>query len=197
MSLFSGVWKQLHNKTYRKTYMKSYASMHVPFQIRALRRAREWTRDDLAERTGLSRQRIADLEEAGAAPRTLNTLYKIAAAFDVGLLVEFVPFSKLLSREETFKPTSFNVPSFQEDTFPPPTSILSMSTIRYRPPLTNVFPWTLGTWKALGTRSPSVVMIELPDPSQEPSEGAKEKVKTAVDVSALWTAHQEEYHVSR
>ena len=116
MNVLSGLWKKLLDKRYRQSYMESYASMLVPFQIRALREARGWTLEDLAERSGVSKKHLAYLEEAGAEPRTLKTLYKIAAAFDVAVSVEFVSFSTLVAREETFDPNRFHVAKFDEDT---------------------------------------------------------------------------------
>ena len=117
MNLFSRVWKQLHDPEYRRCYMEGYTSMLVPFQIRALRKARDWTQAELGRRAGFSRRRISELEEAGSEPRSLKTLYKIARAFDVGVLVEFVPYSQLVSREQTFHPSLFDVPSFPNDRF--------------------------------------------------------------------------------
>lgn len=115
MSSLSGLWNKLRDKAYRKGYAESYVSMLVPFQIRALRKAREWTLTDLAERSSVSQEQLECLEEAGYDPQNLDTLYKIAGAFDVGVSVEFVPFSELVSREETFQPDTFNVVSFDED----------------------------------------------------------------------------------
>ena len=115
MSLLSGLWNKLRDKAYRKGYAESYVSMLVPFQIRALRKAREWTLADLADQSGVSQEQLECLEEAGYDPQNLSALYKIAGAFDVGVLVEFVPFSKLVSREKTFQPDTFNVVSFDDD----------------------------------------------------------------------------------
>jgi transcriptional regulator with XRE-family HTH domain len=72
--------------------------------------------------TGIKQQAISRLENPYYGKATLTTLKRIAAAFDVGLLVEFVPFSQLVNRvsgtpyiEYGFTPETMNVPSFEEE----------------------------------------------------------------------------------
>jgi len=74
------------------------------------------------ELTGIKQQAISRLENPSYGKATLTTLKKIAAAFDVGLLVEFVPFSQLIKRvsgtpyiERGLSPETMNVPSFDEE----------------------------------------------------------------------------------
>jgi transcriptional regulator with XRE-family HTH domain len=105
----------LRNKAYRDGYTEAQLSIEVPFQIRALRKARGWTQAQLAERCGIPQARISHIEQPGRGPLSLRTLYRLSAAFDVGLLVQFVPFSELMRREATFDPETFHVPSFEED----------------------------------------------------------------------------------
>ena len=64
-------------------------------QIRANRLARGWTQKELAERSGMKQSGIARLERGGRPD--LRTLKKVASAFDVALVVRFVPFSSLAS----------------------------------------------------------------------------------------------------
>lgn len=115
MSSISKIWRKLRNKEYRDGYTEAQLSIEVPFQIRAIRKARGWTQTQLAERSGIPQARISHLEQPGRDPLSLRTLYRLAAAFDVGLLVQFVSFSELVRREAAFDPETFNVPSFAED----------------------------------------------------------------------------------
>lgn len=46
---------------------------------------------------------------------TLRTLKKLAAAFDVGLLVRFVPFSELIHWTVRIKPERLAPPSFTQE----------------------------------------------------------------------------------
>ena len=97
--------------------MEGFASMLLPFQIRALRKDRKWTLKNLAQHSGVSEKHLSYLEEAGAEPGTLKTLYKIAKAFDVAVLIEFVPFSALVDREETFDLNKIHIANFETDNF--------------------------------------------------------------------------------
>ena len=76
----------------------------------------------MAKKTGIKQQVISRLENPYYGKATLTTLKKIAAARDVGLLVEFVPYSQLIDRvsgtpymERGYGPETMNVPSFEEE----------------------------------------------------------------------------------
>lgn len=115
MSSISKIWRKLRDKEYRDGYTEAQLSIEVPFQIRAIRKAHGWTQTQLAERSGIPQARISHIEQPGRDPLSLRTLYRLAAAFDVGLLVQFVPFSELVRREALFNPETFHVPSFEKD----------------------------------------------------------------------------------
>lgn len=115
MSSISKAWQELSDKEYRDGYTEAQLSIEVPFQIRALRKARGWTQAQLAERCGISQAQISHIEQPGRDPLSLRTLYRLSSVFDVGLLVQFVPFSELVHREAAFDPKTFYVPSFKED----------------------------------------------------------------------------------
>ena len=112
----SKVWQKLQDKEYRDAYTEAQLSIEIPFQIRALRKARGWTQAELAKHCGMKQSQISYIEQAGrVSPSALRTLYRLSSAFDIGLLVQFVPFSELVLREATFDPKTFNVPSFGDD----------------------------------------------------------------------------------
>lgn len=115
MNSISKLWRKLRDKAYRDGYTEAQLSIEMPFQIRAIRRSRGWTQAQLAERSGIPQARISHIEQPGRDPLSLRTLYRLATAFDVGLLVQFVPFSELVRREAAFDPETFCVPSFAED----------------------------------------------------------------------------------
>ena len=115
MSSISKLWRKLRNKAYRDGYTEAQLSIEVPFQIRALRKARGWTQAQLAERCGIPQAQISHIEQPGRNPLSLRTLYRLSSAFDVGLLVQFVPFSELVQREAVFHPETFRVSSFEDD----------------------------------------------------------------------------------
>jgi len=70
---------------------------------------------DLAQKTGMLQPRISAMESPGGAKFTLETLRRVASAFDVALVVRFAPFSELLRWSERFEPDEFAVPSFEDD----------------------------------------------------------------------------------
>ena len=117
MSSISKLWRKLRNKAYRDGYTEAQLSIEIPFQIWALRKARGWTQAQLAERCGIPQARISHIEQPGRDPLSLRTLYRLASAFDVGLLVQFVSFSESVRREAAFNPETFRVTSFEDDHF--------------------------------------------------------------------------------
>jgi transcriptional regulator with XRE-family HTH domain len=92
----------------------------LAFQIRSLRG--DSSQGKIEEMSGIKQQALSRLESPYYGKATLTTLKKLAAAYDVGLLVEFVPFSQLVNRvsgtpyvERGFSPETMNVPSFEEE----------------------------------------------------------------------------------
>ena len=102
----------LLSKPYRDAYVAAQIHMILPFQLRALRTARGWTQAELAYRIGMTQPRIAELECPGARHMSLQTLLRLAAAFDIGLQVQFVAFDTLANWAEHLDPDAFNVSSF-------------------------------------------------------------------------------------
>lgn len=100
----------------RAAYIKAKLGVLVPSQIRALRLSSEMPRQsDLARSAGLHQSRISMFETPGAANMTIETLSRLAAAFEVGLIVKFAPMSEMLRWENEFSQDSFNVPKLSAD----------------------------------------------------------------------------------
>src|ERR1035441_9473358 len=114
--MISKVWEKLNDPEYRKAFVSSQISIGIPFQIRALLRERGETQEWLAEKAGMLQPRISGLMTPGKTRPNIETLRRIAEAFDCGLLVRFAPFSELARWSEEFDPESFSVPSFDDDT---------------------------------------------------------------------------------
>jgi transcriptional regulator with XRE-family HTH domain len=68
----------------------------VAFQIRAMRRERKWRQEDLANAIGSKPTQITRIENPNYGSHTIATLRRIAAAFDVALIVRFAPLSELV-----------------------------------------------------------------------------------------------------
>lgn len=104
----------------RTRFVESHLDKKLAFQIRALRG--DASQEKIEEITGIKQQALSRLESPYYGKATLTTLKKIAAVYDVGLLVEFVPFSQLVNRvsgtpyvERGFSPETMNLPSFEEE----------------------------------------------------------------------------------
>ena len=115
MSTISKVAEKLKDLAYRKAYIASQINIGIPFQIRALMKARGWTQETLAEKTGMLQPRISGLMKPGKTRPNIETLRRVAEAFDCALIVRFAPFSELARWAEDFEPDSFNVPAFSDD----------------------------------------------------------------------------------
>ena|ERR1700691_2356934 len=104
------------NADARASYIKSKLGVLVPSQIRSLRLQSDMPRQsDLASAAGLHQSRISMFETPGAANMTIETLSRMAAAFKVGLVVKFVPFSEMLRWENEFSQDKFHVTPIDRD----------------------------------------------------------------------------------
>ena len=105
----------LADKAYREAFVEAHIRTGVPVQIKALRTlpTRQWTQRELGARAGgMAAERVSLLERPDAPLCTIGTLLRLASAFDVGLLVRFVPFQTLIDMElalspETIAPVDF------------------------------------------------------------------------------------------
>lgn len=106
--------EELKNKEYRNAFVSSNVDVGVAFQIRAMRKQRQWSQEKLAEMAHMKQERISALENPNKAP-SISTLKKLATAFDVGLMVRFVPISELLEWKLKLSSTSLEAESYEDD----------------------------------------------------------------------------------
>jgi transcriptional regulator with XRE-family HTH domain len=109
--------KELQDKEYRDAFVIEHIDTGIPFQIRALREQRGLRQKDLEDCSGIAQETISRLEDPNYGKLTLTTLKRLASAFDVGLLVRFVPFSDLVEWELNLSPDSLKVLSFPKDPY--------------------------------------------------------------------------------
>jgi len=115
LNTISKVFEKLHDAEYRKAFVASQINIGLPFQVRALLKSRGKTQEWLAKKTGMLQPRISGLMTPGRVRPNIETLRRLAEAFDCGLAVRFVPFSELATWSEEFDPESFYVPEFEND----------------------------------------------------------------------------------
>jgi len=106
----------------RVRFVASHLSKGLAFQIRALRDRENWSQGQLADEVDTNQNAISRLESPNYGRATITSLKKIAAAFDVGLIIRFVPFSQMVDwvsgtphLDEGLSPDSWRVPSFDEE----------------------------------------------------------------------------------
>lgn len=80
----------------RRKFVDSQIVNEVAFQIRGLRNKKQLSQPELAGILDTTQNQIYRLENPDKSKPTLSTLKKIAAAFDVGLVVRFVPFGEMI-----------------------------------------------------------------------------------------------------
>jgi transcriptional regulator with XRE-family HTH domain len=115
LNISSSLVAELREKEYRDAYVESQIRMTLPLQIRELRKRREWTQPELAQRAGMGQPRISELEKPGERRLTIETLLRLASDFDVGLQVKFVPFEELIDCGEKLDIDQFNVLPFEKE----------------------------------------------------------------------------------
>jgi len=104
------------SKKYRGAYVRAKAHANIPSQIRALRLRRGMTQEDLAREAEMKQPRISAMERPGETQFNLETLIRLATAFEVGLIVRFASYSEMLRWENEFTQDSFDVVDLEKDT---------------------------------------------------------------------------------
>ena len=107
--------EEIRNKEYRHGLVNAQIEIDLPLQIRALRKQLVGTQSELACLTGMKQARISDMEKPGKVHFSLETLRRLAEAFDVALVVRFAPFSEFLDWSGNFNPDTFHVPGFTQE----------------------------------------------------------------------------------
>lgn len=108
------IWRRLSSKEYRDAYVEETINNRLAAQIYSLRVQRGYTQTDLCDLTGMKQPRISALEKSCRGV-TLKTLRRLASAFDVALVVKFVPFSELI-KETAGRRIDHPIPKFPDDT---------------------------------------------------------------------------------
>lgn len=115
MTTTKTVEKLKKGKQHRAAFVASQISISIPFQVRALRKQRGWDQKRLAAEANMLQPRVSTIETPGKGDLNLDTLKRLAAAFDVALVVHFAPFSELARWSDQFSPDEFAVIGFQEE----------------------------------------------------------------------------------
>ncbi len=145
-------------------------------------KARGWTQETLAEKTGMLQPRISGLMKPGKTRPNIETLRRVAEAFDCALIVRFAPFSELVRWSERFDPDEFSVPSFEEDfgsaqpendyvlTESAAKLIVGSNAFAYQQPIISGKIVTIGTYQSKMPVFKGVVQVPKIPPASEKSQ---------------------------
>ena len=114
MSKYQQVWKSLEDDEYRREYAADVGT-GLAFQIKLIREKNGWTQGQLAEHIGSQQPTISQWENPNYGDFSLNSLKSLATAFDLALMVKFVPFSELVEWDANLTPQRLAPPSFREE----------------------------------------------------------------------------------
>ena len=107
--------KLLRERKSRESYIRSKLNVLLPSQIRGLRLRREMKQEELGREAEMKQSRISAMERPGEVSFNIETLIRLAAALRVGLRVEFVPFSEMLTWENGFSQDRFSPTPIERD----------------------------------------------------------------------------------
>lgn len=107
--------QEFHDRDYRHAYADESLSTYIATQIKILREQRNLTQQTLADLTGMAQPRIAVLEDINYSSWSINTLLRLAEAFDLRLSVKFETFSSLIPEIEGLARESLERASFDDD----------------------------------------------------------------------------------
>jgi transcriptional regulator with XRE-family HTH domain len=107
--------EEFHEEEYRHAYAEDFLNTKIATQIRVLREQRGWTQADLADKIGTKQAGVSRLENVNYSGWKIETLKRIARAFDVIFNAGFESFGNLLDEAEKFSRASLEKPSFDDD----------------------------------------------------------------------------------
>jgi transcriptional regulator with XRE-family HTH domain len=106
---------KFEDKDYRDAFVAEQIFSRLPLKIRCMREDQELTQKQLGTLAGMAQTWVSKLEDPNYGKLTISTLLKLASAFDVGLQVDFVPFSRILDDSLRLSTESFVVTRFEVD----------------------------------------------------------------------------------
>ena len=100
------------DKAMRDAFCAALTRTKIANQIRVIRAQRGWSQGEFARLLGKPQSNVSRLENREYGNFTLATLLELAAAFDVGLQLEFVPYDEFLTRTHDLTAGRLEVPAF-------------------------------------------------------------------------------------
>lgn len=108
------LWRKLRDPEYRNAFVSSTVAARLAVRIYNLRKKSDLSQLQLAEKTGMKQARISVLEQGDYQNFTFSTLKKIAAAFQVAVIVDFVSFPDFMRWADNLKAESVTPETLEE-----------------------------------------------------------------------------------
>lgn len=109
------VKKLLESKKFRDSYVSENIKRMIPFNLRTMRDERGWSQHEAGQAIGKPQNVISRLESPAYGKLTLQTLLEIAHGYDVGLLIKFVPFSRLVKELDDVSALALSAKSVSDE----------------------------------------------------------------------------------
>ena len=110
--------KLLQDPEFRREFVADYVQEMVATQIRALRARSGLSQGEIGKAAkGMSQVQVSRLEDPDYSGATVNSLKRIAQAFDVGLIVRLAPFSEFVDWIVNVAPDSLAPDSYDEEQY--------------------------------------------------------------------------------
>lgn len=108
---------KLEDQDYRESYVETIVTHGIAHQVRVNRELRGWSQKELGRLCALEKKQssISRLEDPAYGKYSIQTLLEIAKAFDVALIVKFVPFSKFLTETSKKTPEALFAKSYKDE----------------------------------------------------------------------------------
>ena len=100
---------------YRRAYLLASIEQGIAWQIKTNRTARGLSQADLAGALGAEQSAVSQLEDPACGGYTVDTLLKLAEAFDCALSLRFVPFSELACESQDLSPQALYAAPYSEE----------------------------------------------------------------------------------
>jgi transcriptional regulator with XRE-family HTH domain len=120
---------KLRDKAYRAAYVREHVKTWIAYQIRALREQRDWSQGTLAQEMDKPQSVVSRIEDPDYGKLSLQTLFDVAAAFDVALIVKFVDHRTFLQQTRKVGPEDMRVSSFDAAALKPANQRLSVTMV--------------------------------------------------------------------
>ncbi len=115
MSLRKRLKRQLRDRQFRHAYADEHLNLSISTQIKVIRESQQLSQAALGGMIGTKQAGISRIESANYSGWSIDTLRRLAEAFDLRLTVSFEEFGTLWKEVDNFKRASLERRSFAED----------------------------------------------------------------------------------